>query len=301
MRPIFVKIVPNEGTSWSFEHRQLLDGIPFEWHYHPEYELTLTLNSIGHRYIGSDVNAYTDGDLVLVGPSLPHSWCSQKSVDEDAPHVALVIKFSEQWARSLIALLPELSGIEVLFSAAAAQGVCFGDRVRSIVRPLIEAMPKASPSQRLLLLMEVLLTICKDTDALVLANTPLVQARTQPDDPRIARVLDHLHAHYTERLTASDIANLACVSVSAFHRMFSRHTLTTFNEYVVRLRLGRACALLLHADRKIADIAVECGYSNLSLFNRQFARVKGESPSQFRKRHRGLMGALRRPVVRPQH
>lgn len=301
MKAVFVKIVPNDGASWSFEHRQLPDGIPFEWHYHPEYELTLTLNSLGHRYIGSDVDVYTDGDLVLVGPCLPHSWCSQKPVDEDSPHIALVIKFSEQWVRSLIGLLPELSGIETLFSAAAAQGVCFGDKTRTVVRPLIEAMPTASPSRRLLLLMEVLLTICKDSEAQVLANTPVVQARAQPEDPRIAKILEHLHAHYTERLTASDVADLACVSVSAFHRMFNRHTCMTFTEYVVRLRLGRACALLLHADRKIADIAVECGYSNLSLFNRQFAKEKGESPSQFRKRHRELIGATRRPTARTKH
>jgi len=301
MRAVFVKIVPNDGASWAFEHRQLPDGIPFEWHYHPEYELTLTLNSLGHRYIGSDVDVYADGDLVLVGPCQPHSWCSQESIDKHAPHVALVIKFSEQWARGLLALLPELSGIEALFSAAAAQGVSFGDKTRSLVRPLIESMPEASPSQRLLLLMEVLLTICMDTEALVLANQPAVEARAQQEDPRITKVLEHLHTHYTERLTVSELANLACVSVSAFHRMFNRHTCTTFTEYVVRLRLGRACALLLHGDRKIADIAIECGYTNLSLFNRQFARVKGESPSQFRKRHRELIGARRRPSPRLKH
>jgi hypothetical protein len=57
MRPFFETVTPEVGESWAFLDRRLPDGIPFEWHQHPEFELTLTLNSRGHRYVGGDVDA----------------------------------------------------------------------------------------------------------------------------------------------------------------------------------------------------------------------------------------------------
>ena len=81
-------------------HRRLDDGIPFLWHYHPEFELTLTLNSRGQRYIGDDIANYDDGDLVLLGPNLPHTWCSAEKIDAASPHIAIVMWFTESWART---------------------------------------------------------------------------------------------------------------------------------------------------------------------------------------------------------
>lgn len=106
MKPSFEKIPTPVDASWSMLNRRLPDDIPFEWHHHPEYELTLTLNSRGHRYVSSDVRLYDDGDLVLLGPNVPHSWCSAERIDPDQPHVALVIWFSQAWAQSLVSLFP---------------------------------------------------------------------------------------------------------------------------------------------------------------------------------------------------
>ena len=63
--------------------------IPFQWHHHPELELTLTMNSRGLRFIGDQVAQNDDGDLVLLGPNLPHTWASREAVREGEPHVAL--------------------------------------------------------------------------------------------------------------------------------------------------------------------------------------------------------------------
>lgn len=123
-----------------------------------------------------------------------------------------------------------------------------------------------------------------------MANVPASEAAPQGIDPRILRVLDHLHLHYTEPQAAPDLAELACLSVSALHRLFRKHTRVTLIEYIVQLRIGKACSLLMQSDRAIGLIAAESGYANLALFNRQFAKLKGESPSQFRKRHRRIVG-----------
>ncbi|WP_367718623.1 cupin domain-containing protein [Nitratireductor sp. GISD-1A_MAKvit] len=101
MRPFLEKLPVIPGASWSLLNRRLDEGIPFEWHHHPEYELTLTLNSKGQRFIGDHVGEYEDGDLVLVGANLPHTWASRARLDPTLPHVALVMWFRHEWAQAL--------------------------------------------------------------------------------------------------------------------------------------------------------------------------------------------------------
>ena len=110
MRPLFEKVTVPDGTSWALLDRRLDDGIPFQWHYHPEFELTLTLNSRGQRYIGDSIASYDDGDLVLLGPNLPHTWCSAERIAAGRPHNAVVMWFTEGWAASLTAPLAEMRG-----------------------------------------------------------------------------------------------------------------------------------------------------------------------------------------------
>ncbi|MCB8878735.1 helix-turn-helix domain-containing protein [Acidisoma cellulosilytica] len=285
MKPTFEKITPDDGASWVLLDRRMQDRIPFEWHHHPEYELTLTLNSRGHRYIGNDVDAYDDGDLVFIGPGIPHSWCSETAVDPEQPHIALVVWFTHGWANGLLALFPEMARLRPLL-AAASQGVRFGPATRAAVRPKIEAMSSLDPAARLILLFEVLLAVCTDSEAMTLANVPGQTDVGIETDARILRVLDYLHAHFAETVTVTRMADLANVSVSAFHRMFRRHTRMTAVDYITRLRIGRACSFLIDGDLAIAHIAEDVGFQNLSLFNRQFGALKGQTPSAFRKRHR---------------
>ena len=100
MKPAYEHVEFGENCSVRVYHRRL-PRIPFEWHHHPEYELTLTLNSHGKRYIGDSVADYVDEDLVLVPPNLPHTWASNRSIDPASPQVAIVIWFGGDWARRL--------------------------------------------------------------------------------------------------------------------------------------------------------------------------------------------------------
>ena len=299
MKPFVETVTPLPGESWAFLDRRLADGIPFEWHQHPEFELTLTLNSRGHRSVGDDVAPYDDGDLVLIGPGIPHSWHSREAVDASRPHVALVAWFTPEWASGLTHLFPEMAGIEAML-ARATQGLSFGRVAGSEAGPRIEAMRTAMPAQRLILLLDVLAILSRDSEAVTLANVPAAPIAVTAD-PRVSRVLSFLHEHFAEPVCISDLAELACVSISAFQRMFWRHTRMTAIAYTNRLRIGRACSMLIDGPMPVATIAGEVGFSNLSLFNRHFARVKGDTPSSFRKRHRDMLTVATRFATRIGH
>ncbi|MCU1740972.1 MULTISPECIES: helix-turn-helix domain-containing protein [unclassified Pseudomonas] len=285
MKPSFEKVPSAADTSWTLLNRRLAQAIPFEWHHHPEYELTLTLNSRGHRYISNDVALYDDGDLVLIGPNVPHSWSSAERIDPAEPHIALVIWFSEAWAQALVTLCPEMAAIRALL-AAAQNALRFSDAASGELRPIIEAMVDQDASQRLVSLLTVLNRLARDVNAETIAPASSTQAfNPVTEDARIHRALDYIHGHYASALSLSVLAEMACVSVSAFHRMFRKHTRCTVLDYIVRLRVGHACALLMQGNVAVSMIAEQVGYSSQALFNRQFKAQKGMTPSEFRRQH----------------
>jgi len=283
MRPLFEKVTVPPGASWALLDRRLDDGIPFQWHYHPEFELTLTLNSRGQRYIGDSIAPYGDGDLVLLGPNLPHTWNSAEKIDPRRPHHALVMWFTEAWSQGITTALAEMQGVAALL-ARAGRGVVFSSGISELARPIIESIPARSPADRLLRLMEVLALLATDPDAAPIASAA-ADRRTvaSPDQDRVDRVLDYIHVHYRERVAIEDLANVAALSVSGFHRLFRRHTRLTVSDYVTELRIGQACALLVSSERPIAHVADDVGYRSLANFNRQFRGLKGQTPRDFRR------------------
>lgn len=281
MKPYLEKVQRPAGASWAWLDRQLDDGIPFQWHHHPEFELTMTLNSRGQRFIGDHIGSYDDGDLVLIGPNLPHTWVSRERIAE-GPHVAQVMWFHPDWATALGATLTELKPVTALL-ARANRAVTFSQAVCREARGRITALFARPPEERVLPLLDLLQLLATDTNAVPLASAPATLPASG-DRTRIDRVLDHIHLHYADGLSLPALADVAALSVSGLHRLFRRHTQQTITGYVTALRIGEACALLSGTARPIAHIATDVGYDSLANFNRQFRALKGMTPRDYRNR-----------------
>ncbi len=284
MKPFLEKLQIPPGASWAWLDRQLPDGIPFQWHHHPEYELTLTLNSRGQRFIGDHIGNYEDGDLVLIGPNLPHTWVSRERMAE-GPHVAQVMWFHPDWAAALGTTLVELRPVTALLGRART-GLEFSAAVSGEARERIARLFRRAPEERVLPLLELLALLATDTGALPLA-TAVAPLPAGADRTRIDRVLDHIHLSYGEPLSLPELADIAALSVSGLHRLFRKHTQQTITGYVTALRIGEACALLSGTARPIAHIAGDVGYESLANFNRQFRAAKGMTPRDYRQRFGG--------------
>jgi len=286
MKPFLEKVPPSGDASWPMLNRRLEGGIPFQWHHHPEYELTLTLNSRGQRFIGDHIGSYDDGDLVLIGPNLPHTWNSTGRLDPDAPHVALVMWFRAEWASVLCNAFVEMQAVAAMLKRAGA-ALKFSDEAARTVRPIIERLFSEPPGQRLPSLIRVLATLAEDRGARALSSRALEPMPAGADRARIDRVLDHIHLNYASGLSIDALARIAALSPSGLHRLFRRHTDTTVSDYLMRLKIGEACAMLSGTARPIAHIAEAVGYSSLANFNRQFKAIKGLTPRAYRRNFAG--------------
>jgi len=279
MKPYLEHIAASKEGSWTLFDRRL-PAIPFEWHYNSEYELTLTLNSRGQRFVGDSMAPYDDGDLVLIGPRIPHTWCSSSDAGLGPVHQALVLWLSEGFVQSLIRSHLELRPIQHLLEKSS-RAIEFSPAIRAKARSIICAMLSQTAEDRLPALLQLLLLLSRDA-----ASQPLTSSAAEvPSDlaeERIGRVLSYLHHHYQDQNAVQKLSRIAALSRSSLHRLFKLHTGTTITEYVSRLRIGNACALLINTQRSISLIADDVGYRNLANFNRQFKAFKSTTPRQFR-------------------
>ncbi len=99
---------------------------------------------------------------------------------------------------------------------------------------------------------------------------------------RIKTMLRFIEEHYSEDLTVERIAQSVAVSGSVCLRTFRQMLGTTPIQYVRQLRIGKAAQLLLTTDRKIRDVGLACGFSDLSYFTKAFREEKGCTPRQYR-------------------
>ena len=150
------EVLPRSGeVSWQRLDRRLEHGIPFNWHHHPEIELTLTLNCTGQRFVGDNVSGFGDGDLALVGSNLPHTWVSQERIDPSKPYSAKVIWFDRDWLNTMGHSAPELSSL-VPFCDRAQRGLQFTPSTRTDARPLIDRLFEVPQAEGITTLLELL-------------------------------------------------------------------------------------------------------------------------------------------------
>ncbi len=281
MRPQFERVTFPKGCSLRVYNRRV-PQIPFEWHHHPEYELTLTLNSRGWRFIGDDIGLYQSPDLVLVPPDMPHTWASTETLSERETHTAVVIWFTRAWAFGLAEICPEYSAIPRLLQNAATGLAFTPDAAMQVVARLPELLSEV-PQIRLHATLDVLVGIAgkESTNLSKVALAVPVSADGEP--AQLTRVLNHLHKGFQEPISIGGLCKVGNISERSLHRLFVKHTGESVSEYLSKLRIGRACMRLAETDLPISVIAFEVGLANLANFNRQFRRLRGVTPSSYRK------------------
>lgn len=279
MRAQFEHVSIPKGCSIRIFNRQIPE-IPFEWHHHPECELTLTLNSRGLRFIADHIGAYDSHDLVLVPSEMPHTWASTKAIDDSRPHVAIIVWFTERWALQLADVCPEYSSLRKLLKRAIG-GLSFPARAGERVESRLPGLLSESSRERLRTALDVL-TELSEVEAVALATPQKSAPITADESAQLNRILDFLHKRFADPIRVQDVCAVGNLSERSLHRLFLRHLGENLTDYLGRLRIGRACMWLVETDRPISLIAADAGFCNLSNFNRRFRAARQMSPKQFR-------------------
>lgn len=285
MKPQFERVTIPDGCSIRVFNRRV-PAIPFEWHHHPECELTLTLNSRGMRFIADHIGSYDSHDLVLLPPNMPHTWASSSAIDDSEPQVAIVVWFTEAWAQQVAATCPEYAALRTLLQRASCS-LAFPSAAGGMMEARLAGLLSHSARDRLRAALDVLIELA-EIEATPLATVPQKANLLRADESaQLNRVLELLHKRFAEPIRMGELCAAGNISERSLHRLFVRHVGENVTDYLGRLRIGRACMRLVETDHPVSVIAADTGFPNLSNFNRRFREARQMSPREFRHQYSG--------------
>lgn len=285
MKPIYLQKNTQSGEQ-SFDLKYAI--VPYtynQYHFHKEFELMFNIKSSGTRFVGDSINRYNDGDLVLVGPNIPHYWHSDDKYFLKDPKIkarVVVAQFIKDFMGASFLELPEMHPIKDLFYRAE-RGIQIRGREAEIIGKKMIALPKKNGKDRLLSLIDILCLMGEAPDYKILASEGFCENYKAENNERISLIFNYMIKNCHKNIDFKEVANLAHMNPSAFCRYFKRATSKTFSELLNEVRVGLACKMLINSNDTISEIGYTCGYMNIPYFNRQFKGIKKVTPAQYRQ------------------
>lgn len=257
---------------------------PTPWHFHPEYEIVLVADSTGKRFIGDNISNYAAGNLVLLGPNLPHLY--RNDADYYKPNsklraTSIVVHFLESSLGENFLLLPEAKKIKILFEKSVRGLDITGKTNRVVIEKLYEVV-KLKGFPRYLKLLEILHILSETKDYKFISGGGIAGVN-EKESERMDDVLKFIMKNFGDNISLADAAKVANMAENSFSRFFKQRTRKTFTNYITELRLNHAAKLLIEDSKPVIDICFECGFSNLSNFHRYFKMMHKTSPLNYRK------------------
>ena len=282
MEFIFEKILVPEKHS--FITRKLPLQSNSKIHSHKNFELNYITSGIGRRIIGDHISGFESGDLVLLGPNLPHCWEVLDSQNGITP-TCTVTHFKENIITSDFFKMPELEGLVDLLKQAN-RGIRFKIKNDTDVRESLRKMPECEGLEYYIELLKLFNILIKIEEKEKLSNPINLSNTFSKDLEKINKVYEYVFLNIHEGIKLEDASALLHMAPSSFCRFFKKKTKVTFMEYVKSVRIGIAAKLLAETNKQITQICYESGYNNLANFNHYFKIKMRKTPSEYRNNFR---------------
>ncbi|WP_299879529.1 AraC family transcriptional regulator [uncultured Cocleimonas sp.] len=251
------------------------------WHQHEEYELHLILETSGKMFVGDYIGIFKPGNLVLTGPRLAHNWISTDVPPEGVKRRDLGLQFLDDPFRRCCEYLPELRQVLPLLDRSKNGIEFFG--ISDFAEEKIKLIKTSTGLPRFNAFLELFSALSEHKDYQLLSNNQLQGLDNFASMNRISKVVDYITENYSTQFTMAEIAKKTGMDSSQFSRYFRKASGNTFTDFVNRLRINKACQLLMETDQYVSTICYHVGYNNVANFNRRFIEIKNMTPSDYRK------------------
>lgn len=282
-RRIIHEITPLMGKDVLYIADRHKKEFTYPIHNHSVYELNFVENAKGvRRIVGDSQEVIGDYDLCLItSPDLEHVWEQNECHSDDIREITVQFDFSMS-DETLFGRNPYASITRMM--QEAKKGLSFPLQAIMKVYGMLDTLSSVKDGfYAVQQFLTILYELSRCENARTLASSSYAKVTVEDDSRRILKVKNFISKNYMDELRLPELASLAGMSSSAFSRFFKLHTGRNISEYIIDLRLGYAARMLVDTAKSISEIGFDCGFNNLSNFNRIFKKRKGCSPSEFRE------------------
>ncbi|MCG8475350.1 MAG: AraC family transcriptional regulator [Cytophagales bacterium] len=285
-KPLLFKIPTSEKESF----RVQLDDQAYFYdplHFHPELQLTYIVEGTGTFFIGDHIQNFKAGDVILIGSNLTHVFRNEKAYYEEGSTLrakAISVFFTETSFGEKFFSLPEAYLIKRLLQKSV-RGLMFKKVARQKIASKMRVLYQKEGFDRMLYFLELLQEMARTEDIEFLSSIGYSRYLRESDSKKINDVFEFVLANFSKPIKLQEVADIANMSVTSFCRYFKLRTRKTFSLFLNEIRVGHACKLLKENQFNISEICYECGFNNISNFNRQFKAITDFTPTEYKKRY----------------
>jgi len=280
MKLVEIRLPHEPDKAFIFYH----ENGPFaKWHNHPEYELVLITKGWGKRSIGDYISRFEPGDLILMGPYLPHEYiCDDEcfSQPNGMQSECVCIQFDHKFLGEQFFKLTENEPLLKVMKDSN-YGCRFLNTTGKTMASVMMSMIMMDDTDRLYALFSIFGMLSKTTEYELLSTPQFIQNYMSNENEVMIKVTKYMLQNFQEDVKINDLLKLSYMSNTAFSMLFKKTYRMTFKEYLLKIRVGYACRLLIENSKSISEIAFHSGFKNISNFNRQFKKIKKISPSKY--------------------
>ncbi|MGY3054684.1 AraC-like DNA-binding protein [Pedobacter sp. UYEF25] len=290
MKPILRKSIPEVESSFivkQYPGHKMVNS----WHYHTECELVYIKQGGGEWLVGDYKGHFESEDVILLGAGIPHSFKYDHNylANERAAHgEALVALFSPEIFGDSFLNLPESKEIKRLLELSK-RGIKIKGCSKGEVAEMMEEILHAKQGRKLINLLNILQFITEHKEYELLATEGYSYQTDQIGSSRLNLIIEYTYVNYQKQITIEEVASLLNMSVHSFCRFFKSNKNKTYMQFLMEVRIGQACKLLIENDMHSAEVGYTCGYNSISHFNHQFKFIKNKSPLEFKKSFMNLL------------
>jgi AraC-like DNA-binding protein len=259
------------------------------WHYHNTFEISFITEGAGKRIVADSIEDFQPGDLVFIGQNLPHVWIADKETRTPTNRTLemVYLQFTASVLSPQLLALPEFKNLKRALELSE-RGLHIIDQTLNEVSEIMLQLPYLKSFDRMLHFFKMMDIIGKSDSNIQLASEDYLNKRFKSGNNRIAAIHEFLMNNYREEVDLKKLAALVNMAEGSLCRFFKLNMGKTVFEYLNQIRIEFACKLLMDLNLGILEVCLDSGFNNLSHFNKQFRRITGVTPSEYRKRYNVL-------------
>ncbi|WP_411275166.1 AraC family transcriptional regulator [Daejeonella sp.] len=254
------------------------------FHFHQEYQLFLVLQGEGTRFIGDNMKPFKKGDLVFTGPNLPHVWRSDNCYFDKTNNLkttGIVIYFHDHFLGEPIHHEEEFENIRHLLQKSVRGLEINGDTNRKVSKMMVELL-ELKGIKSIIQLLKILDITANSPECHFITHKHYVPINTEAETNRMNKVYEYVMKNFKQKIRLEEVAAIANMTPTSFSRYFKSRVNKSFSDFLKEIRIDYARKLLSEEDMNINQIGYECGFHNISNFNKQFKKVTGDHPFHYR-------------------
>lgn len=285
MNKVITEITPLSNEDCFYLVDRYKDRFTYPLHKHDEIELNFVQKCAGaRRVVGDSIEELGEYDLAIIGSGLEHVW--EQGDCTTSPIREITLQFSPELFGENFLNKKQLKSVHSMLDNAK-YGIAFDmTAIMKVYGMLDEITRLQSGFYRVMKILSILYELSIDSNYHLLSSSSFSHIKVSADSRRVQKVEEYINEHYSADIRLQTLSDLVGMTPTAFSRFFKLRTGKTISEYIIDIRLGIASRKLVDTTMSISEICYDCGFNNVSNFNRIFKRKKGVSPKSFRENYR---------------